>query len=715
MKKTYLLIGAGILIAAQSYAQPSKATLLEPGLSQEILTIGENNAQTKIIKSGAKGGGSQLYFSEDFSNGFAGQGANGAWTTDGANGNLWFQSFPIGAPNGYSATTPVAVPQQAAYGLFLPNYFGTQTTIASVTAANGFMMMDADRFNSTRIATGGDSAPLTTSNSITTMLVSPVIDLSAVVGTPAILTFAQRWRMCCNDYKLIVEVSLDGGGSWITGTELDIYTENAGQGNLIIEGLSILDLGTISTNATDLSTFRFRILWDDLGLVAPNPITGAANNTSHYYFMIDDVEISSAPQNELVVGSTYINDYFFTSGDAPDVEYVKAFEYWDQPAYLKRPFNFIAEVTNNGSTVQTGVVLTVEFEDPSLAIETFTSEPISIAPGETAYPSVDDVTPAAWVSPANGVYTSRFSVSQDQDDQFPDNNIGLQRTTRINSEATPGAIFQNDRNAFTTLYPTLGQDVIFANRFAYNETDATALAITHIEYVLSGSPNGPTQIGEPFYLNIRSGSIFEAEGPQNVMTRYFGDDECEVITEAGTLSSGATINWLSYEFPSAVLIDPNTIYQGEIQVPASGGNIVIPAASNLQEDGCSGLYDFAAPSAGPQGWFSLGTNAAMIRFRTNSISSVNNISYESGIKVTQNWPNPFNNETNIQYQLDQTGNVTFEVYDVAGKLVYIENLGLRSAMSVNVFSFQKRTLEAGIYTYSIVTNGERVTRKMIVE
>lgn len=659
-------------------------------------------------------GGTTVFYSEDFSNGFAGQGANGAWEVGGPQGNLWFRTFPIGAPNGYNPNAPLPVEQQAVYGLFLPNYFGTQTTIASPTASNGFMMMDADRWNSTKLNPSDPAAANTTSNTITSYLISPVIDLSAALGQAAVLTFSQKWRMCCNDYKLAVEVSLDGGNSWITGAELDIFVQNNGAGNTVVENTAVMSLTNITTNATTLSNFRLRFVWDDAGLVPPNPNTGAANNPSHYYFMIDDIAIQAAPSNELVMGATYINNYHEIPDEAADVVYVNAFEYWNSPTYLKRPFNFAAEVRNEGSQTQTGVVLTVEVQAPNQAIQLFTTDPISLAPGEETLLSINNVNPTAWTNNLVGTYTVRFSVSQNETDNFPENNVGMPRTTRLNNEAT-GAIFQNDRNVFSTLYPTLGQDVIYANRFAYSQSDAQNVAITHVEYVLSGSTNGPTQPGEVFYINVRSGSVFEPQGPNNVMTRYFGDDELEVTTLAGTFSAGGTLNWLSYTLPTPIFIEPNKIYQGEIDIPAAGGNIVIPACSNQQEIGSGALYNFNQISSGPQGWFSLGENSVMIRFRTNIISSVPEISVEQGIRMTQNYPNPFVDATTIQFQPLETGDVRFEVHDIQGRLVHAENLGVSAGMSANVHRFERGNLQSGVYTYSIITGGNRVTRKMVID
>jgi hypothetical protein len=103
-----------------------------------------------------------------------------------------------------------------------------------------------------------------------------------------------------------------------------------------------------------------------------------------------------------------------------------------------------------------------------------------------------------------------------------------------------------------------------------------------------------------------------------------------------------------------------------------------------------------------------------LAFGTENILSVSDVSYESGIKLTQNFPNPVVDNTTIQFQLDEAASVTFEVFDITGKLVHSEDLGNVPALTNQLVDFNRAGLASGTYTYGVVTENERLTRKMII-
>ena len=88
-----------------------------------------------------------------------------------------------------------------------------------------------------------------------------------------------------------------------------------------------------------------------------------------------------------------------------------------------------------------------------------------------------------------------------------------------------------------------------------------------------------------------------------------------------------------------------------------------------------------------------------------------------------NFPNPFNSETWIPYQLSQDSNVTIRIYDVEGKLVQVIELGHKAAgFYVNreraiYWDGHTQTGElaaSGIYYYTIRTARFTATRKMVL-
>ena len=93
-------------------------------------------------------------------------------------------------------------------------------------------------------------------------------------------------------------------------------------------------------------------------------------------------------------------------------------------------------------------------------------------------------------------------------------------------------------------------------------------------------------------------------------------------------------------------------------------------------------------------------------------------------KLLPNYPNPFNPETWIPYQLAKAAHVRIRIYDVAGHLVQELDLGTRPAGS---YVSRERaaywdgrndageTVSGGIYWYELHTGSFRATRKMVIQ
>lgn len=84
-----------------------------------------------------------------------------------------------------------------------------------------------------------------------------------------------------------------------------------------------------------------------------------------------------------------------------------------------------------------------------------------------------------------------------------------------------------------------------------------------------------------------------------------------------------------------------------------------------------------------------------------------------GIGLGQNMPNPANGLTTIKYDLKKGGNVSFEVYDIAGKQVMSMNEGNKAAGSHSI-ELNVNNLNAGVYFYTLTVDGARVTKKMTI-
>ena len=89
-----------------------------------------------------------------------------------------------------------------------------------------------------------------------------------------------------------------------------------------------------------------------------------------------------------------------------------------------------------------------------------------------------------------------------------------------------------------------------------------------------------------------------------------------------------------------------------------------------------------------------------------------------------NYPNPFNPETWIPYDLAQNSNVKIQIYNQKGETVRVLNLGFQNAGTYRTkhraaFWDGKNTfgelVASGIYYYSLTTGQEKAIRKMVIQ
>ena len=96
-----------------------------------------------------------------------------------------------------------------------------------------------------------------------------------------------------------------------------------------------------------------------------------------------------------------------------------------------------------------------------------------------------------------------------------------------------------------------------------------------------------------------------------------------------------------------------------------------------------------------------------------TIPSVKNIE-PSLSSISQNFPNPTNGMSQVNVNLKKAANVSLDVCNIMGQRVF-EIPSAKLSEGNHILTINASNLSAGIYTYSVIVNGERSTRKMIVE
>lgn len=80
----------------------------------------------------------------------------------------------------------------------------------------------------------------------------------------------------------------------------------------------------------------------------------------------------------------------------------------------------------------------------------------------------------------------------------------------------------------------------------------------------------------------------------------------------------------------------------------------------------------------------------------------------------QNYPNPFHNETVIQYNVAEAGKVSLSLYDMNGKLIKILVNGSRES-GTHTVRFNSASLSSGIYFYKMQSGNFSAVKKMIIQ
>jgi hypothetical protein len=83
------------------------------------------------------------------------------------------------------------------------------------------------------------------------------------------------------------------------------------------------------------------------------------------------------------------------------------------------------------------------------------------------------------------------------------------------------------------------------------------------------------------------------------------------------------------------------------------------------------------------------------------------------IEISQNYPNPSNPKSKIDYQLPEEGNVTIKIYDITGREVSTLVDETKKAGYYSV-EFDGTNLASGVYFYRLMSNGFNQTRKMVL-
>lgn len=206
---------------------------------------------------------------------------------------------------------------------------------------------------------------------------------------------------------------------------------------------------------------------------------------------------------------------------------------------------------------------------------------------------------------------------------------------------------------------------------------------THIQIVIN-TDNWPEEVS---WEIINEGGNVVAESND-----YTGDDHQEIIEDRWVPSTGC-YTFVAYdEFGDGLSGAQWGDVNGSIEVYGVDGN---GGMMDMIFD-YDGSYDFAEVAAAA------------------NVSSVVSIVENSNVEVLNAFPNPTADVITFNYSVKNAGNVTFEVVNMLGEKVLVQNLGVKSNGTYTE-NMNLGNLGAGVYVVNINNDGNIATIRVTVK
>jgi hypothetical protein len=531
--------------------------------------------------------------------------------------------------------------------------------LTSTTAANGWFIIDSDLHG-----TSGNPEDVT--------LTSPVIDLTGELT--ATLKFEQYFREWQVDITT-VQVSGDNGSTW---TDY-LINEGVGQAGTANPDIVSINITTVAANQPQvLIRFWWQGDWD-------------------YGWQIDDIEIVSTANYDVAIGGPTFNDNVMGIFGFP----VKYPEY---PTDQVGTLDFLSSASNVGANTANNVALNVDVVDQGGAGSSVWNQT------GTPIPSIglnlsDTVWSMGYALPSTIMeYQADYSVTYDDlaSDATPADNLGMDvvevsdfRYRRDNDNYTGAGLWNGDDGGTP---PSTNPFVMGPTYDIKNNAMCTGLGA-----VFTASTNP----GAIAYAQLYQ--IDAATGDFNLIADGSGTLTGELTIGAGDIPTGTGPDQIEvfFEFTTPVAVTAGETYIAAI------GHYGGPDAIVLGQGGTAAQQTVFLLDGTDNTWYYM-TSVPMVRMWLNDTPTIGiEEDAANNITMSQNIPNPTNGTTLINYSLEEAANVSFEVVDITGKVVYTVNKGELAEGSYTL-ELNASELAAGVYYYSMIANTQKLTKKMVI-
>jgi hypothetical protein len=643
MKRIILPLLALLTFGANAQKQQAAGQRVAVKNAEELVVFHGNASEEAAIQRGDE------FFYEDFSNDLDGSTPFGAWTvSDNADNTIWHMA---------TNTSPD--------GPFVGDFDG----LNSETDNNGWVIFDIDDYIGDNPAFGeGDDAYATG------YLTSPELnftDLSSVL-----VEYQQYFVYCCFPISpLTLEVSVDNQETWFVFPAHGDFFDAAN-----------IFSANPQTTVVDVSC---------IAALQPSVYIRFAYNSAEetgytqYIWALDDVRIYD---------NSKMNDLELTEINTGDI--VNDYEYQLVPfeqRILAANGGLIVGATfaNRGIYAQPGVTITAEIlDDNDAVIFTYESAANEVPSNltTTECPSAEYLqlfVPTGWEPTEIGLYTVRVTLAGDSTDETPNNNT-LEKTIEF-------TVDEYGHDDFDALAGYIGTSAVAGTSPAeYNPGGWGSAFICPNE--------GSTAYGVAARFGTTSANGVEFKSSLIEIDPEVGLNDSPVIAEEYYQMAS---NWHNgtykyFPFDNDVDMAAGVQYFANIwREQQSVGRLTVGATEGEDTDLSSAAWELGG--SGEYSWFFFQPYTYSVRLIVSNRVGLDEENSQV-LKSFTVFPNPAVNETRVNFNLEGSRSVAFEIRDLQGKLIKWANVG-DFPQGENSFSVNVSDMAAGNYVLNLVIDG----------
>ena len=295
-----------------------------------------------------------------------------------------------------------------------------------------------------------------------------------------------------------------------------------------------------------------------------------------------------------------------------------------------------------------------------------------------------------------------FGIPQDNE-AYPPVAISPQNNEIVNEES-PVKLVWGTRGIVKSYRVQIATDSLF------NDLIANYSGLTSTSFILDSVKNNTE-----YFWRVNNTNSLKTSDWSNVYKFYTESPYIKIVYPNGGesiyIDSSYIIRWQSNvnDTLNIELIKGNNLISAIADSATSRTNALMwHVPSSIQLDSS---YQVRITSVNHSNLTDVSDNYFSISRELTDISETNNII--KTYKLYQNFPNPFNPSTVINYQLEKSGFVTLKVYDILGREVATlinkqEKAGAHSVI------FNAKKLSSGVYFYSLHSGNYFETKKLIL-